>query len=273
MAHHVAGRRAVRARPARAGLADRARVEAAAVDDHVGVAGDGVDRHVRGRARASRSSSGRSSRAACGAARRSGARRRSSPSSRSRCRGRCRARRRTCTAPSRSGWPPQIRRRSARRHRLRLSRPPRALQNRPGAEAHRGASLRADDAVGREAVPPLPALDRGLRGGAEDAVGGHAHLPLERPDAAAAARVPCARPARLAAPARAVMPALQDRPGAEPHRRARLRPGDAVGHEPVAALPALERALGGRPEDAVRRHADLALERRGRRRACSRRSP
>ena len=56
------------------------------------------------------------------------------------------------------------------------------------------------------------------------------------------------------------MAPLQDRPRAQSHRRARLRSNDAVGDEPVPALPALHGALGRRAEDAVGAHAHLALE-------------
>ena len=141
--------------------------------------------------------------------------------------------------------------------------PPRAaaaaLQHRPVAEAHRCARLRADDTVGHQAVPALPALDRRLRGRAEHAVGRHAHPALEGADAAGA--VSAVGPAGMAAaPGRAAVPALEDRSRAEAHRGARLRARDAVRHEAMAALPALEGALGGGPEDAVRRNAHLPLE-------------
>jgi hypothetical protein len=54
---------------------------------------------------------------------------------------------------------------------------------------------------------------------------------------------------------------LEHRPGAESHGGTCLGTGDSVGHEAVAALPALERPLGRGAEDPVRRHADLALKR------------
>ena len=55
--------------------------------------------------------------------------------------------------------------------------------------------------------------------------------------------------------------ALEHRAGAEPRLRAGQRAGDAVGLEPVRALPALERGLGLGAEHAVGAGADRALER------------
>ena len=54
--------------------------------------------------------------------------------------------------------------------------------------------------------------------------------------------------------------ALEHRTGAEPQGGARIRAGDAVGDEAVGALPALERALRDRAEDAVGADAELLLQ-------------
>jgi hypothetical protein len=71
---------------------------------------------------------------------------------------------------------------------------------------------------------------------------------------------PLAAARHAPAPVRVGALAPEHRPGAEAERLARLRADHAVDGQSVPALVALHRALGLRPEDAVRRDAERALK-------------
>jgi hypothetical protein len=133
-----------------------------------------------------------------------------------------------------------------------------ALQCRAGTEPERPARLRADHAVGGEAVTRLEALDGGLGLGTEDAIGGQTELALQGAHSPAAAVVGLTAARGASVAMRAL--ALEHRAGAEPERLARLRADHAVDGQSVAALVALHRALGLRPEDAVGRDPERLLE-------------
>jgi hypothetical protein len=124
---------------------------------------------------------------------------------------------------------------------------PSRLQHRAGADAEPATRLRARDAVGREPVPALPALQSVLRRPTEHAIGRDPERALERAHTAAATAVP--RPSRAMVTARALL--LQSRTAAEAERLASPPTSDAVGRQAVPLLPPLERLRGRRSEVAV----------------------
>ena len=125
--------------------------------------------------------------------------------------------------------------------RLPPARPP-ASQHRAGAQAEGAAGGRARHTVRAQPAPALPALERPLCLRAEHTIGGDAEPPLQGRHAAAtrAAALPGA------AGSRARATTLEHRAAAHAQRAASGRPGDAVGHQAVRALPALRaRARSG----------------------------
>src|SRR4051812_8924048 len=105
----------------------------------------------------------------------------------------------------------------------------RALEHRPAAADAEGApGRRPDDAVRRQPVTALEALDGPRRPGSEDAVGGDAEPALEQADRGAARR----HAGRRARAARDRVPAVDAATDHAPGRRA----DDPVGVQAVAAL-------------------------------------
>jgi len=136
------------------------------------------------------------------------------------------------------------------------------VQHRAGADAERAAGVRSRDAVGRQAVCVLEAL-QGARGlGAEDTVGAQAKGLLQRADAAVA-------DARVRARAAGCDHRLDVVPAGGRLRlrlgdvRAQRRPGGLADHrvglQAVGRLERLQRLDGLRPEHAVGLDAECLL--------------
>src|SRR4051794_32374996 len=258
VARDVARRGAVREGPARARLADRAGVEAAVVDHHVGVAGGRVDRDVTAGAR--QALAHEAARVPRGAEQAGEVERKGDGA------------RAVVAAVVVGAVPTAVLVGLARDPVARRDDAPDdavagavaatgavALEHMAGRQAEGAAGLGADDPVGGQAVAGLEALDRGLGLGAEDAVGGEAEGALE--GANAAASMVRMLPALGRVGATVAVAALEHGAGTEAERRPRGRTHDAVGREPVLALVALDILLGLRAEDAVGGDAEGLLER------------